>query len=117
MASAYWDGEQVIYTGSRGRFVVEYWAGLQPIPDVVKHTAFAVLKSVIKFGGSMGGFEALNEPTKDLTSLSLPGGLSQSFQRGSGGAGGGGGSKGGGTALDRLLAPIEQYRRRIIVVD
>lgn len=92
--------------------VVEYTAGHLEEPPGMLAVMFAVLMELLKHVTPPGypdwGF--LAEPTRDYTSLSLPGGLSKSFQIGSSG-GSTGGVPSEGTIEDRLFAPLNRYRR------
>jgi len=92
---------------------VTYRAGYDPIPAIVGMATWDLLTLTLKTTGTTGNVGFLDEPVRDATSLSLPGGISKSFRLGGGGSSDGGGS-GGGTILDRTLSPLERYRRRIV---
>lgn len=116
---AWWEGGRNIRVPSIGRdkYRVEYVAGYEPIPPIVKETLLNLLKD---FFLNHQGDPAIASPsdllghlgtlTRDLTQVNLPGGISQTFRVGdpSGGGKGGGGKGGdsGGTQLDRALLPL-----------
>lgn len=106
-----WDGKQAICTYScAGQYRVVYWAGYRPVPQLVTEVAYNMLRGAIAHGGDLG---FLTDVTKDLTSVSLPGGLSQSFQRGQSGSGDG--IYGDGTNLKRLLGLLYRNFGRTIL--
>ncbi|MBD1864255.1 MULTISPECIES: hypothetical protein [Trichocoleus] len=94
---------------------VTYIAGYNPLPKGFSQVAFQILKQVAKTGDLSGDLSFLDEPVRDVSSISLPGGLSKSFRLGgSGGPKGGSGKDTGSTQLDRILGGLGSYRRKII---
>lgn len=95
---------------------VTYAAGYDPIPRVFTNTMFQLLSTALETTGISGDLSFLSEPVKDVASLSLPGGLSKTFFKG-GQSSTSEASKGMGaeTRLDRLLAPLKQYRRHYVL--
>jgi hypothetical protein len=91
---------------------VTYTAGRAETPTEFLGVMFAtfmeLLKHVVPPGYPDWGF--MSEPTRDYTSLSLPSGLSKSFELGKP-SGSSGGAPSKGTIEDRLFAPLGRYRR------
>lgn len=117
-----WRQDRRLYVGSPlSACKVTYTAGYDPIPPIFGQVVLAVLQQVIKKSGSGADglsvdLSFLDEPTRDMTQLSLPGGLSKTYRIAGGGSSGSGGN-GSDTAvsqLDRLLAPLKRYRRKFI---
>jgi hypothetical protein len=123
-----WEGGRNIKVPSQGRdrYRVEYLAGYDPIPPIVKETLLNLLKAFfVNYQGdpaiaSPADLLAhLNTLTRDLTQVNLPGGISQTFRVGdpSGGGKSGGGKGGdGGTELDRALLPLQKLKLRRQVI-
>lgn len=90
---------------------VEYIAGNPEMPasvfSVLLATLMELLKHTVPPHYPDWGF--LSEPTRDYTSISLPSGLSKSFELGKAGNYTGIASRG--TIQDRLFAPLSRYRR------
>jgi|GEM_PF-2249354 len=126
-----WEGgrnikvQPVGFAFGRDRYRVEYIAGYDPIPPIVKETLLNLLKNFfLKYQGDPTAASPsdllahLSAITRDLTQVRLPGGISQSFRLGdpSGGKGGGensgGSGGGGGTELDRALLPLVKLKLR-----
>ena len=82
---------------------VEYMAGYNPIPNVFEGAMFGLLKTTL-MKPDPWDTTFLYQPTKDVTSVSLAG-LSQGFKLG---------EVKDSRAIDRLLQPLQKYRRRII---
>lgn len=93
---------------------VTYRAGYDPVPPVFGQTMYQLLKVVISKGGlDFSDLSFLDEPVKDVASLSVPGGISKTFRvGGSAAANGADSSKDGSTILGRILAPLDRYRKR-----
>lgn len=83
-----------------------YTAGYDPVPPLFKLVVFNMLQAAVKSGQPLGDVSFLSDPVRDVSSISLPGGLSKSFRLGAASSGGG-----GETQLDRLLKPLSPYRR------
>lgn len=81
---------------------VNYTAGYNPVPAIVK----TVFIDLLKFAVKQGSFDIslLYAPVQDVQSTSLAG-LSQSFRLG---------NTTSATMLDRLLQPLSRYRRKFI---
>jgi len=124
---AFWEGGRNLKVPSitRERYRVEFVAGYDPVPPIIKETLLNLLK---KFFLSYRGNPAFVSPgdllahlsalTRDLTQVNLPGGISQTFRIGNASGGGknrDGGSKSGdngGTELDRALLPLLKLKLR-----
>lgn len=91
---------------------VTYTAGRAEIPTEMLNVMFATLMELLKYVVPPGfpdwGF--MSEPTRDYTSISLPSGLSKSFELGKP-SGSGGGAPSKGTIQERLFSPLGRYRR------
>ena len=98
-----WDGEITVYVNEFDRYEIEYYAGYIEIPRIVSECTFLILKGTLQ----NGGFDFLLEATKDITSLSLPGSLSQSFKRGNQ-------STEELNQLSRYLSQLDRYRKKLI---
>ena len=76
-----WDGGNYLRTGmSNAYFRVTYRAGYALIPEVFETTIFEALAIALQPENLATGLEFLSRPTADITSLTLPGGVSQTFQ-------------------------------------
>jgi len=106
---ALWDGKRTLRVGGMGgiNYDVTYIAGYNPIPKLLVDSMFGLLTQVFQ----SGGLDFLDQPVRDLTNISLPGGLAQTYRVGESKSDGGNG--GGSTQLDRALAPLAKLRRRI----
>jgi hypothetical protein len=95
---------------------IDYIAGIEPIPPEVERVAFNLFRFFLENTppGDYPDTTALNAPTRDMTSLSLPGGLSRSFQLGSS-SDESRGVPGTGSILDRLMQPLKKYRRLYVL--
>jgi hypothetical protein len=107
----------IIWVGNpESTVLVHYTAGHAETPAGMLGAMFAVLMELLKHVTPPGypdwGF--LSEPTRDYTSLSLPSGLSKSFELGKP-SGTSGGRPGKGTIEDRLFAPLTKYRRLYVI--
>ncbi|HEY9747922.1 MAG TPA: hypothetical protein V6C63_04555 [Allocoleopsis sp.] len=111
-----WRQDRRIYLNNPNTPIrVTYIAGYNPLPKGFSQAALQILKQVAKTGDLSGDLSFLDEPVRDVSSLSLPGGLSKTFRLGgSGGPRGGGSKDNGATQLDRILSGLGSYRRKII---
>jgi hypothetical protein len=102
--SSIWGKDTRLYIGARNATVeVRYEAGFRPMPDEFVDAMFRILRdSISEYGGNL---DFLSTPTRDISSLSVPGGLSQSFQLGKSS------DEAGGTQLDRYLNELAKYKR------
>lgn len=82
---------------------VTYVAGLDPLPPAFEVCAFSLLNAAL-LNPNPWDMNFLYEPTKDVTSVSL-GGLSQGFKMS---------DTKDVRHIDRLLQPLQRYRRRIV---
>lgn len=82
---------------------VDYIAGLDPLPPIFEVCAFNLLKAAL-LNPDPWDMNFLYQPTKDVTSVSI-GGLSQGFKMS---------DTKDVRHIDRLLQPLQKYRRRII---
>jgi hypothetical protein len=106
----------VIWVGQpETTIVVHYTAGHLDTPPAMLSVMFSVVMELLKHVTPPGypDWAFLSEPTRDYTSISLPSGLSKSFELGK--KSGGGGIPGKGTIEDRLFAPLDKYRRLYIL--
>lgn len=93
---------------------VTYRAGYDPVPSIFGQIMYQLLKVAIAKGGlDFNDLSFLDEPVKDVASLSVPGGISKTFRVGGGAAASGADAgKGSSTTLGRILAPLDRYRKR-----
>lgn len=100
-----WPGDTRIYVSAfLAPVEIRYEAGLDPMPPEFIDAIFSILnESILNHRGSL---DFLDAPTRDVTSLSVPGGLSESFQLGK--------AKEGleGTQLERYLSELLPYKRK-----
>lgn len=89
--------------------VIKYWAGFDPLPSLFEITTFLVIDYLLSINSSYPDISVLNQPTKDISSLSLPGGLSRSYKYGSTKSSN---SIYAGTEFERLMTPLKRYRRQ-----
>jgi len=113
-----WRQDRRLYMGSAGMVVrVRYTAGLQPIPRIFTTVALTVFNQAMERSPA-GDISFLEIPhqEREVSSISLPGGLSKSFRtyRPNTPSASGSGAGGSITELDRLLAPLERYRYLVI---
>lgn len=104
------------FASPEATFKISYTAGREePFPGAI-NAMFAVFMELLKNVTPPGypDWSFLHEPTRDYTSISLPGGLSKSYQLGSS-SGTSGGIPGKGTIEDRLFAPLSRYRRLFVL--
>ena len=110
-----WNNRQTIYVPENTYCACRYWAGYDPLPPEAASVAYSILKMMIEESLSTGSInptlDELYEPTRDVASLSLPGGLSQSFQLGK--IEDRANNNFSGTMLGRLLSPLNKYRSRL----
>jgi hypothetical protein len=99
-----WNGQQAIEVGIPGLYEVVYRAGLSNISPVFGRQQYLIVKKLLQ-----EGLGILGEPTKTITSVGLPGGLSQSFRRGSES------TKVGTTILDELMLPLFRWKRKVVI--
>ena len=99
-----WAGDTRYYVGAYlAAIEVRYEAGFDPMPPEFIDAVLSILRDAIMEHG--GRLDFLDTPTRDVTSLSVPGGLSQSFQLGKT-------KDGEGTQLERYLADVAVYQRK-----
>lgn len=84
---------------------VVYDAGYDPLPRRFQRAAFSLLRKSLETSGLTGDLSFLEEPIRDVSSISIPG-ISKSFRLGDSNKGGKG--SGGGSALDRELAALQE---------
>ena len=99
-ANAYWqpNSQVVCVQNNAGTYVVTYMAGYDPIPSEAVEATYLILKSCLS---QQGDLSWLDQPVRDRTSLSLPGGLSSSFKIADTGAK---------TQLERLLSGLTRFQ-------
>ena len=107
----WWQGRR-INTGRSGVVVeVSYTAGLDPLPRILYSVFYQLVYSILSTTGTTGDLSFLDAPTKDVASVSLPGGLSKSYRIGGLlSQSGGGGSQLGSSEIDRVLGSLGKYR-------
>jgi len=97
-----WRGRTTLDLGMPEILVeVSYRAGFDPLPEVFSQVLLDLAGEALKLGGDV---TALEGPTKDVTSLSVPGGLSQSFKLG---------ETEPGSRFERICAPLERFRKKM----
>ncbi len=82
---------------------VVYDAGYDPLPKRFKRAALSLCRKAIETSGLTGDLSFLEEPIRDVSSISIPG-ISKSFRLGDSGKGSGG----GGSVIDRELASLKE---------
>lgn len=115
-ASAIWRQGRTLRLGAfpGTPYRITYTAGYNPVPKEFGRVVFATLRAAIKAGGTSGDLSFLDEPTKDVSSISIPG-LSKSYQIGKkSGGGGGSGSSIEGSQAEKLFKSLDSYRLRYI---
>lgn len=115
--SGIWRQDRRLYTSLINVSVrVFYRAGISPVPRILTNTLYLLLHQFVEKGCPPTGFSFLNEIHQDVKSISLPGGLSKSFEtyRSSSKPSTGSGPGGALTELDYLLAPLKQYRYPVV---
>lgn len=113
-----WRQDRRLYLGSAGMVVrVRYTAGLQPIPRIFTTVALTIFNQA-RERSPTGDISFLEIPyqEREVSSVSLPGGLSKSFRtyRPNTPSASGSGAGGSITELDRLLAPLAKYQYCVI---
>lgn len=113
-----WRQDRRLYLGSAEMVVrVRYTAGLQPVPRIFTTVALTIFNQAMERSPT-GDISFLEIPyqEREVSSISLPGGLSKSFRtyRPNTPSASGSGAGGSITELDRLLAPLERYRYLVI---
>jgi hypothetical protein len=97
---------------------VRYTAGLQPIPRIFTTVALTVFNQAMERSptGDISFLENSYQE-REVSSISLPGGLSKSFRtyRPTTPSASGSGAGGSITGLDRLLAPLAKYQYRVVM--
>ncbi|MGB3203659.1 MAG: hypothetical protein WBB28_01585 [Crinalium sp.] len=102
-------GEQrriTVFCHHAGSIKVEYIAGYESLPNVFALTVFQVLRQALKQKTFAGDLSFLNEPYRDVTSISIPG-ISKGFSTGKPAK-----PTGDGLVKDRLFQPLSGYIRR-----
>lgn len=115
-----WEGGRIIYTPTKGDYYrIKYVAGYDPIPDQIKECLIGLLFRF--FTLSPGDFNVGKllqftiSPRKDLTNVSLPGGIGQTFRVGTLEKTNDGANIGG-SELDIALLPLIELRIRRTVI-
>jgi hypothetical protein len=112
--SSIWRQDRILYFNVKHVPIeVVYIAGLDPLPDRVSRAAWQLLVAVFEEGQLGGNLSFLYEPDRQVSSISLPGGLSKSFRYPSES----GSSKPPQTVLDRILLGLGSLRRRTVTVN
>jgi hypothetical protein len=112
-----WSGSvRTIATGIPSEYVeVTYIAGLSSLPEIFSALALSLCRMAIERGAMQSGdLNFLNEPPNDIKSLSLPGGLSTTY-RDIPSSSSVSPNPTGLRLIDKLLAPLSDYQRRIRV--
>lgn len=91
---------------------VRYTAGM-PVPKEVAVAMFQLLRKALEEGGISGDLSFLFEPTRDVTSISIPG-MSKSWALGGANAANNNGGGSTGTIGDRMLRMLQPLRRNYI---
>ncbi|QLE46360.1 hypothetical protein FD723_39815 (plasmid) [Nostoc sp. C052] len=115
---ALWQGGRSILVGSVGdSYKIDYTAGSAEIPLHLKKCLLNLIKKMLQENpgaidvGILNAFA--NAPNRDLISVHLPGGISQTFKIGETNSKGSEGQSSN-TQLDRALAPLLRFRRQTI---
>lgn len=105
--SGLWNGSDRLATGAPNTyFEVVYIAGYDPIPEIFSQTIFDALAIAIQPENIASGLDFMSRPSVDITSLTLPGGVSQTFQVNKA-------SSSTSTNEGRLFDKLAMYRRKI----
>ena len=106
---AIWNGNsRTLDTGLREvSIAVTYTAGLEPVPKIFALTMLGLLRRSCIAGTVNLDTSWINESTKSITSIALPGGLKKTFANSPSPASGGTPA----TELDKALSPLLPYRR------
>lgn len=108
--SSAWNGKITIATEFPGLLVeIEYTAGFDPVPPIFENAFFQLLRQCLENSGTSGNLSFLDEPIRDVSSISVPG-ISKSFRLSDASKAGAGES----SQLDRILAPLVSRRRKYI---
>ncbi len=91
---------------------VRYTAGMA-VPKEVGLVLFQLLRKALEEGGTSGDLSFLFEPTRDVTSISIPG-MSKSWALGGANAANNNGGGSTGTIGDRMLRMLQSLRRSYI---
>lgn len=103
-AIAAWRGGTTVYVGSAYTLIeILYEAGLEPLPQIFKEVARDLAIACVNPENTIS--ESFQSPTRDITSVSIPGGLSQSFRLG---------QTVPTTIFERICVPLEPYKRKNI---
>jgi len=101
-----WLQGTILKVGYPGWMVkVSYDSGYDPLPKRFQRAAFSLLRKSLETSGLTGDLSFLEEPIRDVSSISVPG-ISKSFRLGDSKSGKSGG--GGGSTLDRELASLQE---------
>lgn len=106
-----WYGNHTIYVPYKNTMVeVNYLAGFDPLPSLFEITIYLIIEYLLSVNSQYPDVSSLSEPTKDISSLSLPGGLSKSYKYGD--TKDNSKSNYSGTQFDRLMTPLKRYKRQ-----
>lgn len=111
---SYYMGNRIIETFYPGfYFEVVYEAGLDPLPPIMSNVAFDILRLLLGDGKTPFGISTMMTPTRDISSLSLPGGLSKGWQTGKLASDNKADEQFAGTEVGRILSLLARYKRNI----
>ncbi|NJR24860.1 MAG: hypothetical protein HC786_23220 [Richelia sp. CSU_2_1] len=102
ICSNWWRGGILTVAASNAPVKVTYDAGHDPLPERFKRVAFGLVVKGLQETGLTGDLGFLEEPIRDVSSISIPG-ISKSFRLGDTA-----GKGGGGALIDRLLAVLQE---------
>lgn len=106
--SVLWRGGRTISVSGAGYYRVTFTAGY-PANGVAALEPF-IVRALAKYDESIGGFDWLTEVAGNVTSVTMPGGISQTKEYKSSSKSDQVGSR----TIDRLLSTFSDYRRRVI---
>ncbi len=95
-------------------FVVQYRAGLDPLPSAFSLTLFQVLQEALRRTGTSGDLSFLNDPIQHVSKVKLPGGLEKGLYPPVAPPKGSAAPVQTNNA-DRLFAPLSLYRRNLTI--
>ena len=106
----WWQGRKISTGRPQVTVEISYVAGVDPIPRIITHTFYQLVYSILKNSGTTGDLSFLDTPTRDVASISLPGGITKSYKIPDAKVLAGGGTAIGTSQLDRLLTPLAGHR-------
>lgn len=115
--AAWQGGRSILVTSAGDNYKIDYISGSTEIPLQLKRCLLNLIKKMLQENSGAIDVGILNAfcstPNRDLVSVHLPGGISQSFKVGETGSKNGE-AQSTNTQLDRVLSPLLRLRRQTI---